>query len=590
MKKKIVAIFLCMLLFLILLPDVSSKIYNHKTVLDDNNNEIIEQLSFSRPTIQENTDTIDISLKETNQYIKTPDSAVIPVYRKVYSFPIGTRILDIDCKYSNPENIFLEKKITKNQQIDLLYKNLEFLQTKTDKLSSYERFSYKIGAGIEDKKHVIFLTIQYSPVVYNEKDNQISFSDKCNIKITYQRPKQSLIQNNEYQLLIISPNLFINTLNDFVNHKNQKQISTILVSLDEIYNGDHFTVEGRDNPEKIKYFIKNAIEQWGISYVLLIGGVDKLPIRYSYMGHDEIIPTDLYYADIYDQNSDFCNWDSNNNNIFGEYQHDGKEDIVDLYPDIYIGRLPCRFIFDLKNVMNKIIDYEKNTYGTNWFNKIILLGGDTFPNRGVIEGEVVNEQVVQEMSEFTPVRLWTSKNNFNPQTINQEINNGAGFVSYSGHGYEIGFGTSPPHENQRIEYFTTNLFGLSNKEKLPIVFFDACLTAKIDFDIAEYYNIPLIKIPFPTFAWFLIRKSGGGAIATVGATRVAYTMVDENGASAGAGYLGVHFFKAYEPGITVGEMLVKSKNDYLNNVWHDPFTLEEFMLIGDPTLKVGGYQ
>ena len=67
-------------------------------------------------------------------------------------------------------------------------------------------------------------------------------------------------------------------------------------------------------------------------------------------------------------------------------------------------------------------------------------------------------------------------------------------------------------------------------------------------------------------------------------------MVDKNGVYAGAGYLDVHFFKAYEEGVTPGEMLTQAQNDYINNVGRDYFTIEEFLLLGDPSLKIGGYQ
>ena len=36
-------------------------------------------------------------------------------------------------------------------------------------------------------------------------------------------------------------------------------------------------------------------------------------------------------------------------------------------------------------------------------------------------------------------------------------------------------------------------------------------------------------------------------------------------------------------------MLTKAQNSYINNLWKDYFTLEEFVLLGDPSLKIGGY-
>ena len=87
----------------------------------------------------------------------------------------------------------------------------------------------------------------------------------------------------------------------------------------------------------------------------------------------------------------------------------------------------------------------------------------------------------------------------------------------------------------------------------------------------------------------LLKEENGGSIATIGATRPAYTNVDKDGVYAGAGYLDVHFFKSYQEGITVGEMLTQAQNDYINYVGKDFFTIEEFILLGDPSLKVGGY-
>ncbi|GAG19119.1 unnamed protein product, partial [marine sediment metagenome] len=68
-----------------------------------------------------------------------------------------------------------------------------------------------------------------------------------------------------------------------------------------------------------------------------------------------------------------------------------------------------------------------------------------------------------------------------------------------------------------------------------------------------------------------------------------YSWVNKFGVFAGAGYLDVHFFKAYEEGVTLGQMFVQGKNDYTNHLGKDFVTMEEFILIGDPSLRVGGY-
>ena len=98
----------------------------------------------------------------------------------------------------------------------------------------------------------------------------------------------------------------------------------------------------------------------------------------------------------------------------------------------------------------------------------------------------------------------------------------------------------------------------------------------------------ILKLPFPVYGWYWVKKIGGGAIATIGATEVAYSSVSKDGPQAGAGCLSLFFFQGYDSCETVGEMLLYSQNYYLNNLWKDHWTIEQFILLGDPTLKVGG--
>ena len=58
-----------------------------------------------------------------------------------------------------------------------------------------------------------------------------------------------------------------------MDHKNAHDMQTLLKTTEDIYA--EYT--GVDNPEKIKYFIKDAIEEWGVTYVLLVGGL-KSPL------------------------------------------------------------------------------------------------------------------------------------------------------------------------------------------------------------------------------------------------------------------------------------------------------------------------
>ena len=417
---------------------------------------------------------------------------------------------------------------------------------------------------------------------------------------------------DQYTMVIITPEKFSTAIQPLIDHKNDHGMLTKLVTLDEIYNAAYFPVQGRDDQEKIKYFIKDAIENWGTQYVLLLGSVDLVPIRECCISLKPLIselPSDLYYADIYDENDSFCSWDSDGDGKYGEYFHcdDPNNDKVDLYPDVYLGRLACAGEWEVNTVVQKIVNYETQTYGEEWFNNIVLIGGDTHvsedPGYEGCEGEYENMLVENIMCDFTSTRIWTSQGNLNPRTINRALNKGAGFVHYSGHGGVFAIGTHlPGNEDAWTGYLTPNLLTLFNRYKLPIMFFSACTTGQLDFsltDLGKTFGINLPEIPVSCFAWNWVKKTNGGAIASIGATRSSFTHPQ---ALQGHGFLALKFFESYNTSDTLGQMFAQGQRDFRNNAsWvhsQPPFdwcrlnrmVLEEFVLLGDPSLKIGGYQ
>src|SRR5512136_957021 len=90
---------------------------------------------------------------------------------------------------------------------------------------------------------------------------------------------QAAIYNSGYDFIIITPVDFSNELQPLVTHKEQHGITTKIVTLDDIYDSVYFPAQGRDDAEKIKYFIKNVYDSWNISYALFVGGRALIPIR-----------------------------------------------------------------------------------------------------------------------------------------------------------------------------------------------------------------------------------------------------------------------------------------------------------------------
>ena len=550
-----------------------------------NQQKITTPLAFSDPTINLQENGMSISFEEMTGSIIIPGHPSIPKFTKVYTLPLGSTLDSIVVRQTDEHTITLTEEILPAPSHQLINR---IAQPFYEKSSIYETnqwypqndFEYDIGAGIVDGKRCLIVSVTCYPLTYQPVTNEVKMYSNQQIEITFTPPDEQIVFADEYDMVIITDEKFSSSVQKLADHKNQMGIRTVIKTVQEIQSG----YSGSDDPEKIKHFIRDAVESWGIDYVLMIGDSFEMPMRMAHVrawDYDEI-PTDLYYSDVYDEELDFCDWDRDNDGRYGEYDWEtGPTDGQDMYPDVYIGRLPCKTAFDLGIMINKIISYETSASGSSWVNRALLMGGDTFPGHGVYEGEVVTGAIAEELSSFEITKLWTSQGNYNPLSINSQWSKGAGFVSYSGHGYMHGWGTSPPNTEQRIEYYSPYILGMLNMKKLPIVFFDACSTGHFDY----VFN----GISVSSIACLLLMLPFGGAVATIGSTRVAYTSVGHDGINGGAGYLNLHFFKAYEHGTSLGDMFSSTISDYLSYVYPDCLTLDEFTLFGDPSLKIGGY-
>ena len=426
------------------------------------------------------------------------------------------------------------------------------------------------------------------------------------------------------KLLIISPSEFAKKLEPLVTHKENMGISTKLATLDEVY--EHMFWHGRDKPEKIKYFIKEAVENWQTEYVLLVGGKKGqlplwyLPVRYVNMGNDwePHYISDLYYADIYDSNGNFSSWDSNGNGIYGEWNlgNEPEDKNIDLYPDVAVGRLPCRNSFEFQIMVNKIIEYETTTYGTTWFNDIIAIAGDTYlvsddPLWEGYEGEYYADRAIENMTGFNPIRLYTSDGTFNGQSdVLNALNNGCGFVYFVGHGNPQTWGNHPPDDHEFVKGLTVQkMYKLKNKHMYPVCVVSGCHNCQFDVSVLKLLDQTAAyrgEATYECWGWRMTRKIGGGAIATFGCTALGHTKEDKSSFAGGINELEVQLFKQYGQNEVeiLGDIWAQAFAWYLDtypvdwdasdanelkDTWVDVQVIQSYILFGDPSLQIGGY-
>lgn len=440
--------------------------------------------------------------------------------------------------------------------------------------------------------------------------------------------------NVEYDLVIIAPLIFRDELIPLINHKEKVGINTYLVTLNEIY----FDVNniGRDNAEKIKYKIKELYDIYNIKYVLLVGGrigqtpYWYLPVRYVFMENDWIkyyepyYISDLYFADIYDENNDFSSWDSDKDNIYGEwYTGEYAEDYnIDLYPDVAVGRLPCRNEYEVEVMVDKIIEYENNAYGKSWFYDIQVFAGDTMPDYPIFdsderiidftnpeyEGEYYGELALSFMKDFKAYRYYTSDGSLTfINDVIQALNRGSGFAYFIGHGSPQMWGTYTPNgERFAIGLLVQVIHKINNENRNPVVILSGCHCCKFDvsiLNIMKRASRKNMEATYECLGWRLTSKPGGGSIATIGCTALGALKEDKTSFTGGGNELEVNFFKQYgKNNIKIlGEVWLESISWYIDSYivdwetsaisdsWIDAQVVQSWILFGDPSLLIGGY-
>ncbi len=335
--------------------------------------------------------------------------------------------------------------------------------------------------------------------------------------------------------------------------------------------------------------------------------------------------SDLYFSDIYKEDkTSFEDWDSNNNGVFSEWtwsynQSSGEYDIlknkdeIDLTPDVSVGRLPCRNIFEVISVTKKIISYETVNQKGDWFKNMILVGGDTVPppdgTAGIYEGILETMLALSYMKPlgFSFKKLWVNTSDFNGrQDVIDAVNEGAGFFYLTGHGNPAAWSTYPADSDDELinGLFVWDMKKLSNKERLPICIIGGCHNSQFDVTVRNLLRNPLGSLIYGSFirecwSWRLVNKRGGGAIACIGNTAIGYGEEGYDTVDATDGWISTRFFKVYADHVNnsaekpiLGDIHSTTIGDYIENFdmqdneLHSK-TVQQWALIGDPSMRIG---
>ena len=154
------------------------------------------------------------------------------------------------------------------------------------------------------------------------------------------------------EYLVITSSELEPAFSPLVEWKAKKGTEAAIVRMDSILSA----YPGRDDAEKLRNSLIEAYQN-GTSWVLLGGDEDVVPIRYvyPYRRSTPLETTELHICDLYFSNVDGA-WDGDYDGIWGEPEQDDP----DIYPDLFVGRVPCDDTAEARAFVDKLLSYEKN--------------------------------------------------------------------------------------------------------------------------------------------------------------------------------------------------------------------------------------
>ncbi|MFX1283372.1 MAG: C25 family cysteine peptidase [Promethearchaeota archaeon] len=412
-----------------------------------------------------------------------------------------------------------------------------------------------------------------------------------------------LSDQNNVDYLIITSELFIDDVQPLAIWKLQRGLIPAIKTVENIssaYNGD-------DLVESIRNCIRQFYEEMNIKWVVLAGSSSLVPTRFVNVG-GEYVSCDHYYANLDD------NWELNS---------DGSASILDYFDweaEVYVGRLPADNNAQMRELVNRLINYEKNPPVGPWMKHALFAGAFARFNSDTNDNNVFDEGDAPEFdanrnhnwlktsvfpSDWTSTLLGETKGlkttdyyvdkSLNESNVIEEINNGVGAAMFDAHGsptemFRMIFKTDSDNDSlfdygsdkSSSERIISTSSAINSEGKYGFYFLCACATGTF-------------KYSRDCLSEFLLRTSSIGCIASSGS---AYYDSDWYNGTHGGWYtqgLSSRFWEQFfkKGNNQPGKAFIEAKLDYVNDYKRldgkkegTEKTLIQYNLMGDPEVPV----
>jgi hypothetical protein len=345
--------------------------------------------------------------------------------------------------------------------------------------------------------------------------SSLNSGDIINVtSISSKQPKINLLDPSlAADLIIITHPSFEPYANEIKNLRENgfDPIDAIVVNTDDIYF--YFSSSVKD-VMAIRNFLRYAYYNWSSprpSYVLLFGDGHYDYRNIALEDTNRVPPFEITAnLELYSRESDNLYVDVNfASSTYGAIQ-----------PDMAVGRLPVESEIDCKRIIEKLKDYDKNTYKDGWQTTMTFVGDDEVTS--LRDNEWEHQRQAETLAELSQIKKFIKKKIYlsafesvpggfsrvKPkanQAIIDQLNEGTLLINYVGHGSP----TAWAHESALD--MTRDLNRIQNEGKLPLWIAATCDFGKYD----DPHD--------PSFSEALIWQERKGAIAVISSARLVYS-------------------------------------------------------------------
>ena len=509
------------------------------------------------------TNTMEIVLHDN---IKTSGN-IISIWRKNYSDYENIRLNWIEIDYEkelklsgNHLEFFL-----KGSGLPVIYRisnvtssNIELYDT-TDSTNLME-----ITGSVYDSNSQ---TLSFQLLIPEGKFHRFTVCAKNDyLKTTVTKKKNSNLRNpnSSYDYLVISHANFMDQATKLANWRARDKFKSVAINVSDIY--DEFSW-GIYDPVAIRDFLKylyDTVTDKNNMYCCFMGDTTNKYKNFSDNTLRNFVPT---YTAVESNEGlttdDFFVWFDDNR-----------------IPAYSTGRLCVNDKEAAANIVDKIIDYEKNPVNGIWHNRIVLVADDEHGFQGIIQAidktftlDIESIDQGNSYENYIPKSIERKKimmieypmdNNLKKPTVTEDIfsalNDGYAIFNFVGHGNNDVFTHEYVLKGSRdIERF-------NNAGKLPLFLFFSCSVGQ--FDKAE--NTSLAEM-------LSIRKNGG-CISVIAASRVTENSHNVNFNKT---FYQDLFSSSDNPDIRIGHAMQLAKA-----VHNSDDNSDRYILFGDPAQKL----